>query len=251
MTKHEYTEFLFLPSLARSTAKMQLRDMKSYLRRVEFFFERDDSKLQLEEDKLYWRSLDNPEDESEDWLIQMKRIRHESNYDLFLKSSLGMLYSSLDIALFNVARLVSQITKIDRNPKNYEPAKRDPKFAGDIGTYARYLIDFHKLNWHELRDEWARIDRFRIIRNYIIHQGGELEPEQLKRFDAIAKTEEGLSRDDTSITISTFYLNSIFDHVDHFFDKLCKKLDHSVIPNKNIQAKNKNNTRKFIIYHTK
>ncbi|NMX46720.1 hypothetical protein HBO00_21235 [Pseudomonas sp. WS 5407] len=232
------TEYLFLPGLARSTARMQMRDMKSYLRRVERFFERDDFKLQSEEDKHYWETLDSPNNDGEDWLLKMRRLKHESDYNLFLKSSLGMLYSSLDIALFNIARLVSEITKIDLNPKNYDPKRTKAAFSGDIGTYAKYLIDFHNIDWDDLRVDWMRIDGFRITRNYVIHQGGELESEQLKRFDKIAMTEEGLG---------AFYLNEMSDLINVFFDKLCKKLDQRVIPNPLIKIKNKTKSQKFIL----
>ncbi|EJN39603.1 hypothetical protein PMI38_00835 [Pseudomonas sp. GM84] len=229
---------------------MQIRDMKSYLRRVEHFFARDDFKLQSEEDKHYWEHLDSPNNDGEDWLLKMRRAKHESDYNLFLKSSLGMLYSSLDIALFNIARLVSEITKLDLNPKKYEPKRKEAMFSGDIGTYAKYLIDFHNINWDELLHDWMRIDRFRITRNYIIHQGGELEPEQIKRFDKIAMTEEGLSRESSSITISAFYLNAMSDHINFFFDKLCKRLDHRVIPKPQISIINNEKTRKFILCYT-
>jgi hypothetical protein len=249
MSNQANTEYLFLPGLARSTARMQMRDMKSYLRRVERFFERDDFKLQSEEDKHYWKHLDSSSEDGEDWLLKMRRMKHESDYNLFLKSSLGMLYSSLDIALFNIARLVSGITKIDLNPKNYEPKRTEAMFSGDIGTYAKYLIDFHNVNWDELRDDWKRIDGFRITRNHVIHQGGELEPEQFKRFDKISINEEGLSRENSSITISAFYLNEMSDHINIFFDKLCKKLDHRVIPNPQIKIKKKEKSRKFILYY--
>lgn len=223
----------FLPKYADGTWRMSMREVSSYLRKIDHFFRTDEIKIESKEYKLEWAEvLDGSGDsEAAKFLVQMDRISHETKYNLFLKSSAAMIYSAFEIALRSLSQVVSDVTEVKINVKKYKKKSDDERFLGCIGGYARYLIEIHKVEWDELDEMWGRIDNFRLVRNWIVHDGGELEVHDFDSFDKISTLENGLHRKEETIFIDLFYLSQIVELMKDFFAALCKKLDRRVFVN--------------------
>lgn len=209
---------------------MSMREVDSYLKKIDLFFRRDEIKIEAKENKLYWSELieSNDELQTEDWLIKMERIRHETKYNLFLKSSSAMIYATFERSLYSVVQAVTNVTEVNANLKKYKKKSKDECFSGCIGTYILYLIEVHNVDWDGLEKMWGRIDDFRFVRNKIIHEGGELEEGDWEQFDKIAAEEYGLSRDGEIILLDLFYLTGVVDVMKEFLDALCRRLDGRV-----------------------
>jgi hypothetical protein len=207
-----------------------MREVGSYLRKIDAFFRIDEIKIEAKECKLDLAELggEHLDLESTSFLLQMDRIAHETKYNLFLKSSAAMIYSAFELSLRSVAEAVSEVTGVKKNVKKYKGKSSDALFCGDIGTYALYLIEVHQLEWSELDEMWGRINNFRFVRNHMVHKGGELDIGDYKFFDEISADEEGLSREGEIIFIDFFYLTQVVELMKDFFDALCLKLDGRV-----------------------
>ncbi|MGI8471838.1 hypothetical protein [Pectobacterium brasiliense] len=214
-----------LPKLAKSQWRMSMREVNSYLNKIDIFFRRDDIKIEYGENKFYCiEQVEGNEDlEMEEYVLKMQRISHDTNYNLFLKSSSVMVYSAFESSLHSVAQLVSDLTRAKKIVKNHEPINKS--FHGGIGISVAYLIDVHNLDWNGLEAMWTRIESFRFVRNNIVHNGGEVGVSAFERFDKIAAEECGLSRNNEIISIELFYITQIFDIMTYFLDELCRRLD--------------------------
>ncbi|WP_327440350.1 hypothetical protein [Pseudomonas donghuensis] len=220
----------FLPKYTKSIWRLSMREVDSYLRKIDHFFRVDEIKIEAKESRLDWAELieEDVDQETSRLLVNMDRISHETKYNLFLKSSAAMIYSAFETSLCSVAQAVSDVTEIKTSVKKFKKKSDDRRFLGGIGNYACYLIEIHKVDWVELNEMWDRIDSFRFVRNCIVHEGGELDVDDFEFFDEISKHESGLSRDDNLILMDFFYLTQIVDLMKEFFDALCFRLDGRV-----------------------
>lgn len=75
---------------------------------------------------------------------------------------------------------------------------------------------------------WIRLNNFRLVRNWIAHEGGELEVDDFDCFDKISTQESGLSRNEDIIVMDFFYLTQIVELMKDFFAALCPMLDRRV-----------------------
>lgn len=219
-----------LPKYTKSIWRLSMREVDSYLRKIDHFFRMDELKIEAKESKLDWADLIEADVDQEisRFLVNMDRISHETKYNLFLKSSAAMIYSAFETSLCSVAQAVSDVTEIKASVKKFNKKSDDERFLGGIGNYALYLIEIHKVDWVELNEMWGRINNFRFVRNRIVHEGGELGVDEFKVFDEISKHESGLSRDDNLILMDFFYLTQIVELMKDFFDALCLRLDGRV-----------------------
>jgi hypothetical protein len=219
-----------LPKYSKSIWRMSMREVGSYLRKIDAYFRIDEIKIEAKECKLDLAGLEdeNFDVESTDFLIKMDRIAHETKYNLFLKSSATMIYSTFENSLLSVAQAVSDVTDVKCDVRKYKKKSSDERFLGGIGTYALYLMEVHKVEWDGLEEMWGRIDKFRFVRNRIVHEGGALDVSDFELFDEISGNESGLSRDEEIISIEFFYLTQIFELMKDFFDALCLRLDGRV-----------------------
>jgi hypothetical protein len=190
----------------------------------------DEIKIESKESRLDWAELieADVDPETSRFFVNMDRIAHETKYNLFLKSSATMIYSAFENSLCSVAQAVSDVTEIKHNVKRFKKKSDDKRFVGSIGNHALYLIEVHKVAWGELDELWGRIDNFRIVRNCIVHNGGELDVESIPFFDEISTHESGLSRDGGLILMDFFYLTQIVELMKEFFETLCLRLDGRV-----------------------
>ena len=220
----------FLPKYSKTIWRMSMREVGPYLRKIDAFFRIDEIKIEAKEYKLNLAELkeEDVDLESMGFLIKMNRIAHETKYNLFLKSSAVMIYSAFESSLLSVAQAVSEVTDKKVNVRKYKKKSSDDRFLGGVGNYALYLIEVHKIEWGGLEEMWERIDKFRFVRNCIVHKGGELDANEFDIFDEVSAHESGLSRDEEVILIDFFYLTQIFELMKDFFEALCLKLDGRV-----------------------
>ncbi|VXB28042.1 conserved hypothetical protein [Pseudomonas sp. 8BK] len=209
---------------------MSMREVDSYLRKIDHFFRIDEIKIEVKESRLDWAELieEDVDPETSRFFVNMDRIAHETKYNLFLKSSAAMIYSAFETSLYSVAQAVSDVTDIKTSVKKFKKKSDDNRFSGVIGNYAQYLIEVHKVEWDELDETWGKIDNFRFIRNSIVHNGGALNVEDFEFYDEISTHEAGLSRDGNLILMDFVYLTQISKFMKVFFEKLCLKLDGRV-----------------------
>jgi hypothetical protein len=207
-----------------------MREVDSYLRKIDHFFRIDEIKIEAKESRLDWAELieADVDPETSRFFVNMDRIAHETKYNLFLKSSAVMIYSAFETSLFSVAQAVSDVTEVKKNIKKFKKKSDDKRFLGSVGNYASYLIEVHKVAWGELDGMWGRIDNFRFVRNCIVHNGGELDVENVAFFDEMSTHESGLSRDKYLILMDFFYLTQIVEVMKDFFEELCLRLDGRV-----------------------
>ncbi|MCY0107275.1 hypothetical protein NQF78_03065 [Pseudomonas monsensis] len=228
------SEFNFLhkvlPTYTKGIWRMSMREVDSYLRKIDHFFRMDEIKIESKESRLDWAELIEADVDPEisRFLINMDRIAHETKYNLFLKSSASMIYSAFENSLCFVAQAVSDVAGIKNNVKRFKKRSGDKRFVGSIGNYALYLIEVHKVAWDDLDELWGRIDSFRFVRNCIVHDGGVLDVESIPFFDEISTHESGLSRDGGLILMDFFYLTQIVELMKEFFEALCLRLDGRV-----------------------
>lgn len=220
----------FLPKYANGTWRMSMREVSSYLRKIDNFFRIDEIKIEAKEYKLEWAEIidEGSEQEASKFLVQMDRISHETKYNLFLKSSAAMIYSAFETALYSVSQVVSDVTEVKINVRKYKKKSDDQRFLGCIGSYARYLIETHSVEWDELDEMWDRINNFRLVRNCIVHEGGELGVDDFDFFDRISTLESGLHRKGEIIIMDFFYLSQMVELMKDFFAALCTRLDRRV-----------------------
>lgn len=222
-----------LPLVADGMWQDSMREVDAYLRTIDHYFRRDELKIEAEEFKLDSSELAGADDlETAGWFLKMNRIAHETKYNLFMKSSAAMIYSAFEVSLRSVAQIVSEVTGVERNVKKYEgkPAANMNILPRSIGNYALYLINVHHLDWVGLEKMWAQIDDFRFVRNRIVHETGELDVKDFKKFDEICADQCGLSRDEDAIIIELFYLSQVVDVMKEFLKALCSRLDARVFP---------------------
>lgn len=229
MSEFNYLHDL-LPKYSKTIWRMSMREVGSYLRKIDAFFRIDEIKIEAKEYKLDLAELkeEDVDLESMGLLIKMNRIAHETEYNLFLKSSAVMIYSAFESSLLSVAQAVSDVTDMKVNVRRYKKKSSDERFLGGVGNYALYLIEVHKIEWGGLEEMWERIDKFRFVRNHIVHEGGELDANEFDIFDEVSAHESGLSRDEEVILIDFFYLTQIFELMKDFFEALCLRLDGRV-----------------------
>lgn len=219
-----------LPTCTKIICNMSMREVDSYLLKIESFFRIEEAKIEAKESRLDLIELievDIDPDFSR-FFVKIDRIAHETNYNLFLKSSAIMIYSAFETTLYSVAQAVSDFTGTKVDVRSYKPASGEHLFRGAIGICAQYLIKVHKVKLDELHETWRSIDRFRIIRNLLVHNGGELDVKNYEDFDKVSSHESGLSREGNLILVEFFYLQQIVGSMKHFFKELCLKFDDRV-----------------------
>ncbi|UMO89013.1 hypothetical protein HP572_05540 [Pectobacterium sp. PL64] len=211
-----------LSILVRSEYRMSMREVSSYINKIDRFFRRDEFKLDAEEDKIYWKQHENKDlnFDSDEFILKIQRKSHNDRYNLFLKFSAVMIYSAFETSLCAAAEIPSYISNDKVKLNKNKSISRNNKI--NIERYKEYLVENHDVKFDGLEEIWGRINGFRFVRNIIVHKGGELESNDFERFDKVSDQEIGLSRNHEFIFIELVYLTQIVDIMDVFFDNLYK-----------------------------
>ena len=92
------------------------------------------------------------------------------------------------------------------------------KFNKDIIKSKYYLIDIYSIEFKQLDSLWYKIENFKKIRNYFIHQNGVYINDI--RFIEYVKSEATLKIEHNRIVVSRDYLIEISDNIKLFLNGL-------------------------------
>lgn len=147
-----------------------------------------------------------------------RRIQNYILDTLFLHSGIGYLYSQLDIILLRIAEATKELFKSNQSIGNYK--NKCSKFNKDIIKSKQYLIDTYRLDLKQLDLLWYKIENFKKIRNYFIHQNGIYIKD--KKFIEYVDSETSLEIKYDRLVISREYLIEISNNIELILNDLMK-----------------------------
>jgi hypothetical protein len=208
-----------LPLVAKSIARKDYLSVQHYIEKIERFFGHEEDKLYSSLDKT--RSSDSKEDqEAEDWYFKFRHNGLKNQVNIFVNSSVVTIYSYFERALSEIVDLIASATFSKTNPRNYKV-----KSGSVILNKKTYLEQIYGIDFSDTTQEWEQIERFRFIRNIIVHHGGEIPEDMKKDFKEISQHEDGVSEQEEKVIVEALYLKHIMIVMERFYSKLCPKLN--------------------------
>lgn len=144
-------------------------------------------------------------------------------YDMketFLYSGVGYLYSQFDIFFLNVANQTKGLFKSNKSISNYR--NKCKKLNRDIYKSKHYISDTFKINLDEFDNNWIKIENFKKVRNYFVHQNGIfLKDKKLEKF---IKEQTNINIIDDKVVFSKDYLIDMCDILIDFLNNVMNKI---------------------------
>ena len=135
-------------------------------------------------------------------------------------SSIGYLYSQLDILLIRIAEATKELTNSKLAIANYK--NKCKKFNKNITKFKHYLIDTHKFDFSSFEKYWVEIENFKKIRNYLVHQNGISITDT--KFIEYINSNPNLKIENDVLIVSKDYLIEISDKIKEFLFKIMERL---------------------------
>ena len=179
-------------------------------------------KIDIELDKL---KKENPE-EAEIYYQHDYEYHRYRLYDMketFLYSGVGYLYSQFDIFFLKTANQTKELFKSNKSISSYK--NKCKKFNRDIYKSKNYISDTFKINLEEFDNNWIKIENFKKLRNYFVHQNGVFLKD--KKFEKFIKDQANINIVDEKIVFSKDYLVEMCDVLIDYLNNIMNKIYES------------------------
>ncbi|EML0122918.1 hypothetical protein V9N51_003628 [Vibrio cholerae] len=192
-------------------------EIESDLRDIEIHFTMWEREFNLKYSKLKVEELEEKDRDSEGARIYYhvrRAIIDNIQKPIYVKSTLVMLFSVLDISLHKIGEFLSEVNKVDDRTKNGFGLER---------SY-RYLKENFNIVLDELdQDSWIFLKRTNVVRNCIVHAGSDttyLGARDKIAIEKLANENRGLSVELGRITVSYELIKEIFHSIKHLLEAL-------------------------------
>jgi len=99
---------------------------------------------------------------------------------MLLQALFLIAYSAFELQLSSIAECMEK--QHSRRKKIITISKRGKSY---VELYRKYLHEVQQVRSATQTPLWSRLDDFRLIRNSIVHNGGKIEPKDLKRVSSL------------------------------------------------------------------
>ncbi len=193
-------------------------EIESDLRDLEYHFTMWELEFKLKHSKLIEEESEDEDRESEDTRIYygMRRAMIDNIHKpIYVKSTLVMLFSVLDISLHKVGEFLSEVNEVDDRSKTGFGLDRSYKYLKKNFDIALDELD---------QDSWIFLKSINAVRNCIVHAGSEttyLSTKDKTAVEKLADTNSGVSVSKFGrITVSYELVEEVFHSIKHLLEVL-------------------------------